>query len=97
MCRGVLLHYVSLDTAAGINLDAVVCRPEPDSPGVSAATAGTTYRPAASAGLTCHCCEFAESLAEFFSVGFIEIDLIFGAVDSEGDSLIRIGAVEIVL
>ncbi|AOT03241.1 hypothetical protein ASPU41_07680 [Arthrobacter sp. U41] len=94
LVRGfVLFHDVSLDAAAGIDWQSLVCCPEPDFAGVGGRR---TSCPSPPAGLPGRFGVAAEYFTQFACMSIIEIDCIFDAVEGKRECLTCFGAVEVV-
>ena len=94
LVRGfVLFHDVSLDTAAGIDWQALVGRPQPDFAGIGGSW---TSCPSSPAGLTGCFGVVAEYFTHFLCVSSIEIDCIFDAVKGKRKCFACLGAVEVI-
>jgi hypothetical protein len=94
LVRGfVLFHDVGLDPAAGVDLQALAGRPQPDFAG----SGGTgTNRPGPPPGLPRCLGKAAEYVTQFACMSIIEIDCIFDPVKGKQNCLACLGAVEVI-
>ncbi|MCU1531317.1 MAG: hypothetical protein JWO49_888 [Arthrobacter sp.] len=94
LVRGVVFfHDVGLDPAAGVDLQALAGRPQPD----FACSGGTgTNRPGPPAGLPRRLGKAAECFPQFAGMGIIEISGIVDAVQGKQNCLAGLGAVEVI-
>ena len=93
MCGFVLFHDVSLDTATGVDLEALVGRPQPDFAGIGGTGTGP---PGPAAGLPGCFGKTAEYFTQFACMSIIEIDCIFDAVKGKRNCLTCLGSVEVI-
>ena len=89
----VLFHDVSLDTAAGIDWQALADSPQPDLAGIGGSW---TSCPSPAAGLPGCLGVAAECFTQFVCMSIIEIDCIFDAVKGKRKCLTCVGAVEVI-
>lgn len=93
VCGFVLFHDARLYTAAGIDRQALLGRPEPDFAGIRGSW---TSCPNPSAGLSCSFGVATEYFAQFTCMSVIEVNCIFDAIEGKHQRLTCLGAVEVI-
>jgi hypothetical protein len=93
VCGFVLFHDVSLDTAAGVDLQALAGRPQPDFAGIGGTGTG---RPGPPTGLPGCFGKAAAYFTQFAGMRIIEIDCIVDAVKGKQNCLTCLGSVDVI-